>query len=82
LQDEYRRMNHIIRLDQRASVLLCLGAASVGMYALPFLSDGLQLACVAVTIAAILAIQIYEQRKISCFKLMREDLAAQLKELS
>jgi hypothetical protein len=38
LQDEYRRMNRVIRLDQGASVLLCLGAASVGMYAIPFLS--------------------------------------------
>jgi hypothetical protein len=82
LQDECRRMSHIIRLDQGAAILLCVGAASVGMYAVPFLSGGLQLACWAVTIAAILAIQIYEQRKISHLKLMRDDVAAQLKELS
>jgi hypothetical protein len=45
LQDEYRRMNRIIRLDQGASVLLCVEAARVGMYAVPFLSTGLLFAC-------------------------------------
>jgi len=82
LQDEYRRMNHLIRLDQAAGLLLCVGAASVGMYAIPFLSTGLQLACWAATAAAIVIIQLYDQRKISHLKLMRDDLATQLKELS
>jgi hypothetical protein len=82
LQDEYRRMNHLIRLDQGSAVLLCTGVASVGMYAVPFLSAGLQLACWAVTAVAIVIVQLYEQRKISRLKLMRDELATQLKELS
>jgi hypothetical protein len=45
LQDEYRRMNRIIRLDQGAAGLLCVGVASVGMCTVPFLSAGLQFAC-------------------------------------
>jgi hypothetical protein len=81
LKDEYRRIDHIIRLDQGAAFLLCLGVASVGMYAVPFLSAGLQLACWAVTAAAIVIIQLYEQRKISRLKLMRDDVAAELKNL-
>jgi hypothetical protein len=36
LQDEYRRMNPLIRLDQGAAVLLCVAVASVGMYTVPF----------------------------------------------
>jgi hypothetical protein len=52
LQDEYRRMNHLIRLDQGAAVLVCVGAASVGMYAVPFLS-------VAPENWAIMALQIW-----------------------
>jgi RNA polymerase sigma factor (sigma-70 family) len=63
LQNEYHHMNHLIRLDQGAAVLLCVGAASVGMYAVPFLSAGLQFACWAVIAAAIVIIQLYDQRK-------------------
>jgi hypothetical protein len=82
LQDEYRRMNHLVRLDERASLLLCVGTASVGMCAAPFLSTWLQFACFAVIVAAIVVIQRYDRRKISNLKLMRDDVAAQLKELS
>jgi hypothetical protein len=78
LQDEYRRMNHIIRLDHGAAVLLCVGVASVGMYTVPFLSAVLQFACWAVTAAAIVVIQLYERHKISRPQLMRDDAATQL----
>jgi hypothetical protein len=38
-------------------------------------------ACLEATVTAILVIQLYDQGKISHLKLMRDDVAAQLKEL-
>jgi hypothetical protein len=60
LKSEFKRLGQNIRIDLLSSALLCIGVASVGMYAVPFLSAGLQFACCAVTAAAIVAILLYE----------------------
>jgi hypothetical protein len=80
LKNEYTRLGQNIRIDLWSSVALCLGVASLGMYAVPFLSVGLQIACLAATAAAIVAILVYEYRRLSDLKLMRSELAADMKE--
>jgi anti-sigma-K factor RskA len=81
LLDEHRRMGRNIRLDQWASALLCVAITCVGLYAAPFLSAGLQVACLAVTGAAVFVLQLYDRRKISRLERSRDGLAAQLGDL-
>ena len=81
IQDEHRRMNGNIRLDQWTSVLLSVAVACVGRYAAPLLSAGPRLACLAVTGAAVIVLQLYECRKISRLKRSRDSLAAQLDDM-
>jgi len=81
LLDEHRRMDRNIRLDQWASALLCVAIACVGLYAAPFLSAGLQVACLAVTGSAVFVLHLVDRRKISQLKRSRDGLAAQLGDL-
>jgi hypothetical protein len=81
LLDEHRRIAKNIRLDQWVSALLSIAVACAGMYAAPFLSAGLKLACLAVTGAAIIVLQVYDHRRISQLKRSRDNLAAQLDDL-
>jgi hypothetical protein len=80
LKEEFKRIGQNIRIDLLSSALLCIGVASVGMYAAPFLSGGLLIACQAVAAAAILAILVYEYRRFSHLKLMRDDVAAKIED--
>jgi hypothetical protein len=81
LLDEHRRMDRNIRLDQWASALLCAAIICLALYAAPFLSGGLQVACLVVTGAAVFVLQLYDRRKISQLKRSRDSLAAQLGDL-
>ena len=76
--DEHRRMSQNIRLDQWVSGLLCLAIICLAVYAAPFLSAGLQGACLDATVAAVLALVLYDRHKISQLKRSRDALAAQL----
>jgi hypothetical protein len=78
LLDEHRRMDRNIRLDQWVSALLCVAIICVALYAAPFLSAGLQVACLAVTGTAVFVLQLYDRRRISQLKRTRDDLVAQL----
>jgi len=78
LQDEHHRIGQNIRLDQWSSALVCIAIACVGLYASPFLSRGLRIACLAVTAAVVLAFFIYDHRKIAHLKRSRDDIAADL----
>jgi hypothetical protein len=81
LRDEHHRIGRNIRLDQWASVMVGIAVAGVGMYVAPFLSAGLQPACLAVTGAAIIVLQVYERRNISRLKRWRDETAAELEDL-
>ena len=78
LQDENQRIGKNIRLDQWASVMSGVALAALGMYLAPFLSARLQIACLAVTGAAVIALQVYYLRKISQLKRSRASVAAEL----
>jgi hypothetical protein len=81
LRDEQRRLKKIVLLDQWNSVLVSLAIICLALYAAPLLLAGLRIACWIVTGAAVLALQIYERRKISQLKREREIVAAELDEL-
>jgi anti-sigma-K factor RskA len=81
LLDEHRRMDRNIRLDQWVSALLCVAIICLALYAAPFLSAGLQVACLAVTGAAVFVLHLVDRRKISQLKRSRDGLAAQLGDL-
>ena len=76
LLDEHHRLGQNIRLDQWVSALLSVAIICVALYAAPFLSPGLRYACLGVTAAAVLVLQLYGRRKISRLKISRDDLAA------
>ncbi len=78
LLDEHHRIDRYIRLDQWVSALLCVAIACVALYAAPFLSAGLQVACLALTAAAVPVLHLYHRRRISELKRSRDALAAQL----
>jgi hypothetical protein len=80
LKSEFERLGQNIRIDLLSSALLCIGVASVAMYAVPFLSAGLRFACCAVAAAAIAAILLYEYRRISDLKRMRNEVAADMED--
>jgi hypothetical protein len=81
LLDEHHRMGRNIRVDQWTSALLGVAVACAGLYAIPFLSAGPKLACLAVTGAAVIALQVYYFRRISLHKQMRDSVAAELDDL-
>ena len=81
LQDEIQRIGKKIRLDQWASVMSGVPVAGLGMYLAPFLSAGLRIACLAVTAAAVIVLQVYYLRKISQLKRTRDSVAAELDDL-
>jgi hypothetical protein len=74
LWSEYHRISRNLRYDRWTSVLLGAGVASVGLYLAPFLSAGLRIVCLSVTGAAVLAIQLYNYRKITQCKRSPEPL--------
>jgi hypothetical protein len=82
LLDEQHRLKKIIRFDQCNSVSVCLAIIGLAMYAAPLLSAGLRIACWIATGAAVLALQIYDRRKISQLKQERDIVAAELDELA
>jgi hypothetical protein len=53
----------------------------LALYAAPFLSAGLQVACLAVTGVAVFVLHLVDRRKISQLKRSRDGLAAQLGDL-
>ncbi len=79
--DEHDRMNKNIRFALWTAVLLSIAVACVGLYAVPFLSDGLKVPCLAVTAVVIIILQVYDIRRISQLKASSDDLAAQLDDL-
>ena len=58
-----------------------VAVAGLGMCVAPFLSASLQIACLAVTGAAVIALQVYYLRKISQLKRTRDSVAAELDDL-
>jgi hypothetical protein len=81
LPDEHRRMVQNIRFDRWTSALLGIAVACAGLYAAPFLSAGPKLACLVVTGAAVIVLQVYCFHRISQLKASRDGLAPQLDDL-
>jgi hypothetical protein len=81
LQDEQQRLGQNIRLDHWASLMVAVAVAGFGMYVAPILPPGRQIACLAVTGAAIIVLHLYVCRKISQLKRWRDKAAADLKDL-
>jgi hypothetical protein len=78
LRDEQQRINRNIRFDLWASLLLSLVIVGAGLYAIPFLSASRKLAFLALPVAAIIVLLVYEYRRISRNKRLRDDAAKQL----
>jgi membrane protein YdbS with pleckstrin-like domain len=76
--DEKDRMNKSIRFARWTSLLLSIAVACVGLYAIPFLSGGWKIACLAATAVVIIVFQVYDFRRISQFKRSRNELIKQL----
>jgi hypothetical protein len=81
LLDEQNRLDQNIRYDRYVSVLLSVAIAGVGLYAAPYFSAGLKIACLAVTGVVICVLQLHDHRKISQLKQTRDSQAAQLGDL-
>jgi membrane protein YdbS with pleckstrin-like domain len=81
LQDEQHRLSKNIQLDKWASLMVAVAVAGVGMYLAPLLPPGLQIACLAVTGAAIVVLLVYVCHKISQLKRWRDKAAADLVDL-
>jgi uncharacterized membrane protein len=78
LLDEHRRIGRNIRLDQWLSALLCVAIICLALYAAPFLSAGLQVACLGLTGVAVFVLHLYDRRRISQLKRSRDAVAAEL----
>jgi predicted anti-sigma-YlaC factor YlaD len=78
LLDEHRRMGRNIRLDQWVSALLCVAIICLALYAAPFLSAGLRVACLAATGVAVIVLHLCDRRRVSELKRSRDALAAEL----
>jgi hypothetical protein len=81
LQDEQHRFGQKIRIDKWTFLMVAVAVAGVGMYVATLLSPSLQIACLAVTVAAIIVLLVYVRHRISRFKLLRDKAAADLVDL-
>ena len=58
-----------------------VAVAGLGMYVAPLLTAGLQIACLAVTGAAVIVLQVYYLRRISQLRRTRDSVATELDDL-
>jgi hypothetical protein len=77
-QDEHRRVGRNIYFAWWNTVLLSLGILCIAVYVSAMLSAPLRIACYAGTPAAMLALLIYNYRRISDLKFLRDRIGAEL----
>jgi hypothetical protein len=81
LFDEQHRTSQNIRFAPWTSVLFSGSVACMGLYAAPLLSPGRNLACLVMTGFVIILLQLYDRRRTSELRFLRDDLATQLDDL-